>query len=152
VRELEGPTAVQARRLAGLLTVLARAPPAAVDEAQRALVAPLLTTLRQVRRLLTAEPVSIETLPPALKNSWMSADGRTRIEVAPTGDGNDNAPLSRFVTAVRSVAPDAAGKPVFIIEAAATMVKAFLQAAVLSVVAIALILFIALRRWTDVAL
>jgi hopanoid biosynthesis associated RND transporter like protein HpnN len=152
VRGLESATAVQARRLAKLLAALAQAPPAALDEAQQALVAPLLTTLRQVRRLLTAESVSIETLPPTLKSNWMSADGRARIEVAPKGDGNDNATLSRFVTAVRSFEPDAAGKPIFIIEAAATMVKAFLQAGALSVVAIALILFIALRRWIDVAL
>ena len=55
-------------------------------------------------------------------------------------------------TAVRSVAPEAAGTPVFMIEAAATVVKAFLQAGVLSVLAIALILFVALRRWIDVAL
>src|SRR5262245_38318571 len=152
VRGLESATAVQARRLARLLAALMQAPPTALDEAQRAMVAPLLTTLRQVRRLLTAEPVTIETLPAALKSSWMSADGRARIEVAPKGDGNDNATLSRFVTAVRSIEPDAAGKPIFIIEAAATMVKAFLQAGALSVVAIALILFIALRRWIDVAL
>jgi hopanoid biosynthesis associated RND transporter like protein HpnN len=152
VRDLESPAALQARRLASLLAALAQAPPAALDEAQRALAAPLQTTLRQVRRLLTAEPVSIETLPPALKSSWMSADGRARIEVAPKGDSNDNATLSHFVTAVRNVEPDAAGKPIFIVEAAATMVKAFLQAGALSVVAIALILFIALRRWIDVAL
>jgi predicted RND superfamily exporter protein len=72
--------------------------------------------------------------------------------VGPKGDGNDNATLSHFVAAVRGVEPDAAGKPIFMIEAAATMVKAFLQAAVLSVLLIALILFIALRRWIDVAL
>jgi predicted RND superfamily exporter protein len=113
---------------------------------------PLQTTLRQVRRLLTAEQISIESLPPALTKNWMSADGRARIEVAPKGDGNDNATLSRFVSAVRSVEPEAAGKPIFIIEAAATMVKAFLQAGILSVVSIALILFIALRRLVDVAL
>jgi predicted RND superfamily exporter protein len=82
----------------------------------------------------------------------VSNDGRARIEVGPKGDGNDNATLSHFVAAVRGVEPDAAGKPIFMIEAAATMVKAFLQAAVLSVLLIALILFIALRRWIDVAL
>jgi hopanoid biosynthesis associated RND transporter like protein HpnN len=152
VRDLDSPVAVQARRLAGLLAALANAPAAALDEVEHTLATPLETTLRQVRRLLSAEPVSIATLPPALKQSWMSADGRARIEVAPKGDGNDNATLSRFVTAVRSIEPDAAGKPIFIIEAAATMVKAFVQAAVLSVVAIALILFISLRRWIDVAL
>jgi len=54
--------------------------------------------------------------------------------------------------AVRNVAPDAAGKPVFVIEAAATIVKAFMQAAIWSVASIALILFITLRRWSHVAL
>jgi len=151
-RDLDSAAAVQAQRLARLLAGLVKAPPLALDEAQQVLVKPLETTLRQVRSLLTAEQVSIETLPPVLTENWISADGRARIEVAPKGDGNDNATLSRFVTAVRSVEPDAGGQPVFIIEAAATMVKAFLQAGALSVAAIALILFIALRRWIDVAL
>ena len=151
-RDLDSPAAVQARRLAGLLAALAKAPPAVRDKAQHALVAPLITTLRQVRDLLTAEHVSIETLPPSLRARWISADGQVRIEVAPEGDGNDNATLRRFVTAIRSVAPEAVGKPIFVIEAAATIVKAFAQAGVFSVVSITLILFVALRRWTDVAL
>jgi hopanoid biosynthesis associated RND transporter like protein HpnN len=151
-RGVDSPAAVQARRLASVLAILAKAPPASLDDAQRVLIAPLETTLRQVRRLLTAESVTIDTLPPALTRAWLSADGRARIEAAPSGDSNDNATLSRFVSAVRGVEPDAAGKPIFIIEAAATMVKAFIQAAVLSVFAIALILLIALRRWVDVAL
>jgi hopanoid biosynthesis associated RND transporter like protein HpnN len=151
-RALGGPVAAQARRLSNLLAALAKAQPAALEEAQRVLLAPLQTTLRQVRRLLTAEPVSIDTLPPALKQLWVSADGRALIEVAPKGDANDNQTLTRFVAAVRSVEPDAAGTPIFMIEAAATMVKAFVQAGVLSVVAITLILFVALRRWIDVAL
>jgi len=96
--------------------------------------------------------VSIETLPPELKRTWMSTDGRVRIEVTPKGDGNDNALLRRFVAVVRSVAPEATGEPIFIIEAASTVVNAFLQAGILSVVLIALILFIALRRWIDVAM
>jgi hypothetical protein len=151
-RDLDSSAAVQARRLAGLLAALAKAPPAVRDKAQHALVAPLITTLRQVRDLLTAEHVSIETLPPSLRARWISADGQVRIEVAPEGNGNDNATLRRFVTATRSVAPEAAGKPIFVIEAAATIVKAFAQAGVFSVVSITLILFVALRRWTDVAL
>ena len=151
-RDLDSPAAVQARRLASLLAALAKAPRATLDEAGQALVAPLKTTLRQVRRLLTAEPVSIDMLPPALKKAWLSADGRARVEVAPKGDGNDNATLHRFITAVRSVDPEATGKPIFIIEAADTMINAFVQAGILSVGSIALILFIALRRWIDVAL
>jgi uncharacterized protein len=152
VRDPDSPAVVQARRLASVLAPLAHAPPAALNEAEHALVAPLRTTLRQAKRLLSAERVSVETLPPELKKSWMSADGRVRVEVVPKGDGNDNAVLRRFVTAVRGVAPEAAGTPVFMIEAAATVVKAFLQAGILSLVLITLILFVALRRWIDVAL
>jgi hopanoid biosynthesis associated RND transporter like protein HpnN len=149
---LDSPAAVQARRLAAALTAMAKAPPAVLGEADRALITPLRTMLRQVRNLLNAEPVSIATLPPALKGNWMSADGVGRVEVAPKGDGNDNTILRRFVVAVRGVAPEATGQPVFIIEAAATVIKAFLQAGALSLVLIALILFVALRRWVDVAL
>jgi uncharacterized protein len=151
-RDLDSPAAVQARRLASVLAPLVHAPPAALDEAQHALIAPLRTTLRQARSLLGAERMSIETLPPELKKTWMSTDGRVRVEVVPKGDGNDNAVLRRFVTAVRGVAPEAAGTPVFMIEAAATVIKAFAQAGLLSVVLITLILFVALRRWVDVAL
>jgi hopanoid biosynthesis associated RND transporter like protein HpnN len=150
--DLNSPAAAQARRLATVLAPLATAPEATIDELRHALVAPLHTTLRQARRLLSAEPVSIETLPPALKQAWLSTDGRTRIEVAPKAAANDNGFLQRFVTAVRAVTPDAAGSPVFVIEAASSVVTAFSQAGILSIVAIALILFVALRRWIDVAL
>ncbi len=149
---IDSPAATQARRLASALTALAKAPPAEREEVDRALSTPLITTLREVKDLLTAEHVTIDTLPPSLRSAWIAADGEVRIEVAPSGDGNDNAILSRFVDAVRTVAPQASGTPIFIVEAAATIIKAFLQAAVWSVASIALILFVTLRRWVDVAL
>jgi len=149
---LKSPAAAEARRLASGLTALANAPPAVRDEAERALVKPLATTLAQVRDLLKAERVTIDTLPSSLKSNWVAADGEVRVEAAPSGDGNDNAVLHRFVDAVRGVAPEASGAPIFVVEAAATIVKAFLQAAVWSLLAIALILFVALRRLRDVGL
>ena len=148
----ETPAAAQARRLASALTALAKAPPATREEAERVLVTPLMTMLSQVRDLFKAGHVTIDTLPPALKSDWVAPDGEVKIEVAPSGDGNDNAVLRRFVDAVRAVAPQATGAPVFIVEAAATIVKAFFQAAAWSLASIALILFVALRRWRDVAL
>jgi len=149
---LDTPAAKEARRLASALSALAKAPPAEIDKAERTLVTPLTTTLRQVRDLLTAEQVTIGTLPSSLRSAWVAADGEVRVEVVPSGNGNDNAVLRRFVDAVRTVAPGASGTPVFVVEAAATIVKAFLQAAVWSVASIALILFVTLRRWIDVAL
>jgi uncharacterized protein len=131
---------------------LAKAPAAERDEADRVLVMPLMTTLRQVRDLLTAEHVTIDTLPPSLKSAWVADDGEVRIEVAPRGDANDNTVLHRFVDAVRGVAPGATGTPIFVVEAAATIVRAFLEAAVWSLASIAIILFVTLRRLKDVAL
>jgi hopanoid biosynthesis associated RND transporter like protein HpnN len=150
--ELDTPAARQARRLAGALVELTKASPAAREGAEGALVRPLMVTLRQVRDLFSAEAVSIDTLPASLKRDWISADGEARIEVAPSGDGNDNATLHRFVDTVRRIAPEASGSPVFIIEAAATIVRAFLEAGLFSIASIALILYIALRRWSHVAL
>jgi hopanoid biosynthesis associated RND transporter like protein HpnN len=149
---VDSPAATQARRLASALTALAKASPATRDKVEQVLVAPLMTTVRQVRDLFLAEHVTIDTLPPTLKSAWVAADGEVRIEARPSGDGNDNVVLHRFVDAVRKVAPQASGAPVFIVEAAATIVKAFLQAAVWSLLSIAVILFVALRRWQDVAL
>ena len=146
------PAADQARRLASALTALSKASPATREQAERLLVKPLMTTLRQVRDILSAEHVAIDTLPPELKGVWVAPDGEVRIEARPSGDGNNNAVLHRFVDAVRKVAPEASGAPVFIVEAASTIVKAFFQAAVWSLLSIALILFVALRRWQDVAL
>ncbi len=116
------------------------------------LVTPLLTTLQQVRDLFSAEAVTLDSLPADLKSAWVAPDGEVRIEVGPKGDANDNTVLRRFVEAVRKVAPQASGTPIFIVEAAATIVKAFLQAAAWSLASIAFILFVVLRRWTDVAL
>jgi hopanoid biosynthesis associated RND transporter like protein HpnN len=149
---VETPAGAQARRLAAALAMLAKAPQPDQDEAERLLVTPLRTTLQQVRDLLSAEKVTIDSLPPSVKSAWVAPDGEVRIEVAPKGDANDNAVLRRFADAVRQIAPQAAGAPIFVVEAAATIVKAFLQAAAWSVISIALILFIVLRRWRDVAL
>jgi uncharacterized protein len=152
VGSLDSPAAVQGRRLAALLSALAHGPPTALDDAERAFVAPLKTTLRQVQNLLSAERVDMDRLPPTLKQLWVSADGRALMEVAPAGDANDNANLSRFVAAVRALEPNAAGTPIFMIEAGNSMLSAFIQAGIFSLASISLILLIALRRPTDVAL
>ena len=90
------------------------------------LVAPLVTDLRQVRSLLMAEHVTIETFPRS-EERWVSADGLNRLEVAPSGDGNDNTTLERFRGSRAQCCARAAGKPVFVIEAAATIVKALFR-------------------------
>jgi hopanoid biosynthesis associated RND transporter like protein HpnN len=145
-------TAEQARRLGRLFTDLANGTPAQRQSAHQALVVPLVMMLDQVRALLTAEHVTIDTLPPALKSDWIATDGRARIQVSPKGDPNDNTVLENFAQAVLAVVPDATGGPVFILEAANTIVTAFWEAALWAIASITVILFIVLRRPLDVAL
>jgi predicted RND superfamily exporter protein len=79
----------------------------------------------------------------------VSASGRYRVEVFPSGNSNDNAVLDRFTAAVLKVAPHVTGTPIIIRESGKTIVRAFLEAGAISLVSIALILFIALRRLGD---
>jgi predicted RND superfamily exporter protein len=108
--------------------------------------------LTQIQAALGAEAVSLETLPQDIVSDWTTTDGRARIQIAPAGDGNDNANLRRFAAAVLAVSPDATGVPILIQESAKTVVSAFIQAGALALISITLILFVALRRVSDVLL
>jgi hopanoid biosynthesis associated RND transporter like protein HpnN len=144
------PAASDARRLAAALERLATGTAALRSVASEALVMPLSIVLSQLRAVLRARPVSLETLPPDLVQDWVAADGRARIQVFPKGDSNDNRVLERFAKAVRAVVPDATGAPIFMQEAARTIVGAFISAGVWSFLAITLLLAVVLRRTADV--
>jgi len=147
-----GPAAVAARRLADDLTWLAQAPPEARARADRALIPGLSTLLTQVRDALQAQPITLQSLPPKLARAWLAPDGRARVSIIPRGDSNDNAVLERFIAAVRKVDPNVTGDPVGILEGGRTIAGAFIEAGVLSFIAITLLLFLVLRRARYVAI
>jgi hopanoid biosynthesis associated RND transporter like protein HpnN len=144
--------ATDARRLAGVLNRLAVGLPGLRARAAETLIAPLVTMLDQIRGLLQAQAVTLQSLPPDIVQNWIAKDGRARILVSPSGDPNDNQNLERFVSAVRTVAPHASGAPISIQEAARMIVDSFVEAGVLSFVAIAALLGFVLRRARDVIL
>ena len=148
----QDPAAIAARRLATALDALAAGPATTRVALAEAVIPPLRTLLGQIRAMLQAGPVKLETLPPDLVADWTARDGRPRIEVFPRGDSNDNAVLQRFSAAVQAVAPDAVGAPISIQGAAGTIVTAFQQAGLLSGIAITLLLAVILRRLRDVLL
>jgi hopanoid biosynthesis associated RND transporter like protein HpnN len=111
-------------------------------------VAPRLQELRQA---LSAEAVTVQSLPQDLRREWIAADGKARIQVFPKGDTRDNDVLRRFAQAVRTVAPDATGAPITIQESARTITHAFMIAGLIAIIAIAALLLIVLRRLADVA-
>jgi len=101
---------------------------------------------------LTPQPVSLAKLPSDLRRDWVTADGKYRIQVFPKGNANNNAIIQEFTRQVRIIAPEATGAPISIQESGRTIVRAFIQAGVLSFLSIALLLALALRRWADVAI
>ena len=115
-----------------------------------ALLAGLLRRLDGLREMTQAKALTLESLPPELRNGWIAADGRARIEVFPKGDARDNRVLERFVAAVHSVAPDATGTPVTIQEAGRLISRAFVDAGLVGVAAITILLCTVLRRLREV--
>jgi hopanoid biosynthesis associated RND transporter like protein HpnN len=147
----KGQPAQDATRLANALDAIGDGPAAERQRATEALIPPLNTLLDQVRSLLLAEPVTLQSLPQDLVRDWISADGRARVQVSPKGDSNDNKTLEAFTKAVLKVAPNAAGAPVSIQEAGNTVSMAFVQAGLLSLVVISALLIFALRSVKEAA-
>lgn len=139
-----------ARRLAAALDKLTQADAAQRARAADAFIYPLRLDLDDVGQSLTAEQVTPAALPPDLVRDWVAPDGRLRIEVWPKGDANDNATIRRFANAVLAVQPDATGEAIGSTEWGGTIVKAFAEAAGLALLSIAILLWIVLRRLTDV--
>jgi hopanoid biosynthesis associated RND transporter like protein HpnN len=146
----QNAAADHARKLARAFTALAAARPDQRARIETALVTPLNVMLDQMRASLTAEPVTLATLPADLRGEWIARSGAARIQLLPRGDANDNATLARFTKAVRAVAPDATGVAVSTQAAAHTVAMAFVQAGALAFVIISLLLFAVLRDVREV--
>ena len=141
-----------AARLAQALDAAVARGPALVPALREALLSGLAQRLAALRQAIQAAPVTLASLPPVLKDSWIAPDGRARIEVFPQGDARDPAVLERFVAAVRTIAPDATGTPVTIQEAGHLIISAFIQAGIIAVIAIILLLALVLRRPREIVL
>jgi uncharacterized protein len=148
----KGVGAVGARRLADALQKLADSNEATRNKAQEIFVSPLMVVLNQLKTALQAQPVSLNTLPPDIVSSWKAKDGLMRVEALPKGDPNDNDNLRKFASAVLAAEPTAIGGPVSILKSGDTVVRAFILAGIYALVVISLLLWITLRRITDVAM
>jgi uncharacterized protein len=146
----KGPGAVASRRLADALQKLADGDQATRDKAQDTFVSPLKTTLDGIKALLSAQPVTLKNMPPELVDAWKAKDGLIRVEALPKGDPNDNDNLRKFADAVLAAEPTAIGGPVSILKSGDTIVKAFIHAGFWALVVISLLLWLTLRRFSDV--
>jgi hypothetical protein len=147
-----GPGADAAKRVAAAMNTLAGADAAARQRAEVAFVQPLKTALDNLRGLLKAQEVTRDNLPADLVSQWMTPDGQARVEVAPSGNENDNVTLRTFARNVQNVEPNATEGPISILEARRTIITAFLEAGAWALLSIAVLLWITLRRLGDVLL
>jgi len=147
-----GPGADAAKRLSAALLRLADADPAMRTRAELIFASPLKTSLDGLRNLLQAEPITEKDIPLAFAGDWIKPDGRARVQVYPKGNPDDNEVLRQFARAVLAVEPTASGGPIAILESGRTVITAFIQAGFTALISIAIMLWITLRRFSDVLL
>jgi uncharacterized protein len=150
--DAKGPGAEASRRLADALSKLAESDQATRDKAQAIFVTPLKLVLDQLKSSLQAQPVSLKNLPANLAEGWKTKSGLMRVEALPRGDPNDNETLRKFAGAVLAAEPNAIGGPVSILKSGETVVRAFIEAGICALIVISILLWLALRRITDVLL
>jgi hopanoid biosynthesis associated RND transporter like protein HpnN len=147
-----GPGADAANRLAAALRKIAEGDEALRDRSAAAFAVPLKTALAGLRLMLQADTITFENLPQDLKANWIASDGHARVEAHPRGDANNNEVLRQFARAVLAAEPRASGGPISILESGHAVVRAFIEAGAWAFVSIAILLWIVLRRFTDVCL
>lgn len=132
--------------IANDLQALEKQSDSALMAANAALTEFLPQQLDALRQSLSAQPVTLASLPKNLTVDWMTPDGQARIQVLPKSEAMNSEGLRHFVQQVTSVAPNAGGSAVTVIASAQTIIGAFREAAVLALVAIAAILLLFLRK------
>lgn len=123
-----------------------------LKELEKRLLGTLPGRLKALEQSLMASPVSFNDLPKSLVEREVASDGRTKIEIYPKESMQDRDALMRFAAAVRSIAPAATGAPIIILEAGNTVLRAFRDAAIVSLLAITAILAVLLRSLWNIFL
>lgn len=124
----------------------------ALLDLERRLTLYLPNLLTRLDRALQAGEVSLESLPPGLREDWVNEAGEAKVMARPAIGIHDNRALQRFADAALGAAPNATGTPVIITEAGRVVVGAFVEASIIALSLITLVLIVVLRRPMDVLL
>ena len=122
-----------------------------MNRLQANLITVMQSNLDIVKNMLTAEAITPDNITDDLKRDWVTDDGMYRVQIHPKGNPRDHATLLAFTKAVKALAPDAAGTPISIQASGETVTGAFTEAGFLAIIVIALLSFVVLRSWMDVA-
>lgn len=105
--------------------------------------------LSRLEAMLAADYVTLDTLPASLRDRFVSPLGTHRVEILPEEDLTDYTALRRFSDAVREINPRAAGGPVQMDAARASIEWAILLVTLLAGLATLLLAYATTRRFSD---
>jgi hopanoid biosynthesis associated RND transporter like protein HpnN len=124
----------------------------AVEKLEGNLFEKLPDMLADINKLATANIVSVSTLQETLRERFVAADGRWRLEVVPAKDMRNAGNLQEFVKQLHSVDPVASGSPVDIAGSADAVARSMTLATLAALAMVVLLSWPALRRVSDVLL
>jgi Flp pilus assembly protein TadD/preprotein translocase subunit SecF len=128
------------------------ADPNAFASYEKAMASGLATKLTEFKRDLTPSEVTEAGLPAVLRDRFIGKSGRYLVQIYPKGDVWDDAPLNRFVTALRTVDPDVTGPPVQTYSIATVMRHGYERAAILALIGVFIFVFADFRNLRDTIL
>ncbi|WP_432737572.1 MMPL family transporter [Maridesulfovibrio sp. FT414] len=109
---------------------------------QSRLVAELSDSFKWLKEILEVRSVTPDSLPEQLRSMYIGKDGMFMVKVSPVDNVWDFDKLTSFVADLRKIDPDVTGVPVVVLESSLLMRETFLQAAGLTLVLVAAILFL----------
>nr|BAL55586.1 hypothetical conserved protein [uncultured Gammaproteobacteria bacterium] len=122
-----------------------------IDRLQFSVLATFPQVMEKLQLGLKAQAFGVEDLPQDLRARWI-ANGIYRIDVFPAKDMNALQNVREFVQKVRAVDPEVTGLPLVYIESMRVMLGAFFKAFALAIAFIAALLYLLLRRASEVFL
>lgn len=134
-----------------LSQVSAREQSRMADEYQYRWIRDLLDQLHELKEAANPQPVTVDDLPPALRERYVGPHGKWLIEIYANASVWDMQPLRGYVNEVQSVDPNATGKPISTLHALEEMNAGYLQSAWLAFLVIVVAVWFDFRR-LDLAL
>ena len=106
----------------------------------------LIEDLHRLKDVSTPEPIAVTDLPASVRERYIGASGKWLLRVFAKDCLWDYQPLRQFVEQVRSVDPEATGKPFSTLEGLRLMKNGFLWAGLYALIAMVLVLLLDFRN------
>lgn len=127
-------------------------PDDALESLESILLANLSGQIERLHNSLNTSGIAMEDLPKSLVKRMLTDDGKARIQIFPSETMQSEASFRRFVEAVLSVDPKAAGVAVNLVQLAETVRNSFRQALISAILVIWVILWALWRKPAPVLL